>query len=283
MKSTALALSRLSFALALFVAPVVGEEKIPLPHTEDLVAFWDFREVAGEPRAARNAPSLLLEERDGPIARAGEGPFGFSARIQPRQWFEIPRARIRALDIHGAEAAVTVVAWIKRDADKHWQAIAGLWDESRKQRQYCLFLNAAKQTDWRTMTRVPSENRFQGHLSSVGGPTPGEEFCITYASSGTTVPVGSWECLALTYDSESIRLYHNGELSEAEGMNPFPYPEGIHDGGENGAAFTVGSVSVRGEPGNFFGGWIGGLAVYAAALSPEQIREIATAASPEKR
>lgn len=223
---------------------------------------------------------LRLQEVNGPIERVAEGPFGQSVKIKAGQWFRIPRAELGALDIHGPKAQVTVVAWIKRERKQNWQAIAGVWDESRKKRQYCLFLNAAKQTDARTMTRVASRDLFQGHVSAVGGPTPGEEFCITYASAGSTVPFEAWQCLAMTYDGREVRLYRNGEFDAAEGMNPFPYADGLFDGGTEGAEFTVGSVSVGGKPGNFFGGWLGGLAVYRRALSANEISRVSKIKAP---
>jgi hypothetical protein len=178
------------------------------------------------------------------------------------------------LDIHGAQAQVTVIGWIKRERPNAWQTIAGVWDESRGKRQYCLFLNGSKRTDATTMTRVACKDVFQGHVSDVGGPTHGEEFCISYATSGTPIPFSAWQCLAMTFDGKEVRLYLNGTFDQAMGSNPFPHSKGLYDGGDEGADFTVGSVSVRGKPGNFFGGLLGGLAVFDRALSPEQISQI---------
>ncbi|MCM8537380.1 MAG: LamG domain-containing protein [Lentisphaeraceae bacterium] len=251
-----------------------GEESLPAFPQENLIAFWDFSEKASQPRVAKNNKSLVLHEQAGKITYSKEGPFNGSAIIKVGQWFKINRDKIGDLDIHGPKAKVTVIAWVKRSAKKPWQAIAGLWDESRKKRQYCLFANATSATDFRVMKRVPSKNKFQGHISAVGGPTPGERFCISYATSATDLKRNSWECIALTYDGESIKLYHNGTLSAAEGRNPFTYKKGIFNGKEEGADFTVGSVSVKGKPYNFFGGSIAGLLVYKDALSPEKIKEI---------
>lgn len=238
---------------------------------QGLAAFWDFREQAGEKRQSLANPPLALQEVGGPISRVQEGPFGTAIKIKSGQWLRVPRKELGPLNIHGPQAAVTVVAWIQRERTAPWQAIAGVWDETRKKRQYCLFLNAASKTDHRTMTRTPCKDLFQGHVSAVGGPTPGERFCITYASSASKVPFEDWQCLALTYDSKEVRLYLNGRLDAAEGNNPFPYADGLFDGGEDGGEFTVGSVSVGGKPGNFFGGKIGGLAVFSRALTADEI------------
>lgn len=174
------------------------------------------------------------------------------------------------------------MAWVKRERPQAWQAIAGVWDESRKMRQYCLFLNAASRTDHRTMQRQPCKDLFQGHVSSVGGPTPGHEFCITYASSGSAVSMEVWHSLAFTYDGKGVRLYLNGSFDASESSNPFPYPVGLYDGGDDGADFTVGSVSVRGKPGNFFGGMLGGLAVCRRALTPAEIAALHKATASTK-
>lgn len=234
-----------------------------------LVAFWDFQEEGGQPR---RSGQLALQERKGPIARVGDGFFGpHAARIQRGQWLMIPRADIGALDIHGKEAQVTVAAWIWREDKASWQALAGVWDETRKKRQYCLFLNAPRGTRADEMVRHPLANRIHGHVSAIGGPTPGEQFCITYSSGATEIPFGTWQTLVMRYDGKESRVYVNGRLDSLEHYNPFPYPDGLHDGGGDGADFTVGAVHRGGEWGNFFGGRIGGLAIFSRALSDEEI------------
>ncbi|WP_009963676.1 LamG-like jellyroll fold domain-containing protein [Verrucomicrobium spinosum] len=250
--------------------------------TPGIAAFWDFREDPGNKRISLAPGAHAMEEMAGPVAREADGPFGTALHIKSGQWLRIPRDQLGSLNIHGPRAQVTVMAWVRRERPHAWQAIAGVWDESRKKRQYCLFLNAASRTDHRTMKRKPSKDLFQGHVSSVGGPTPGEEFCITYASSGSVVAMEGWHCLTLTYDAREVRLYLDGRFDASEGSNPFPYAEGLFDGGEGGAEFTVGSVSVRGRPGNFFGGRLGGLAVFQRALSAEEIAALHTATALTK-
>jgi hypothetical protein len=244
-----------------------------------LVAFWDFREAPGDPRRSLAKASLSLQEQQGPIARVDDGPFGHALHLTAGQWLRISRKEIGPLDLHGKQAQVSVVAWLKRERKEAWQGIAGVWDESRGKRQYCLFVNGPKRTDARTMTRMACKDLFQGHVSDVGGPTPGEEFCITYATSGTPVPFEGWQCLAMTYDAREVRLYRNGRFDASEGSNPFPHANGLFDGGAEGADFTVGSVSVKGKPSNFFAGLLGGVAIFERALSDDQIAALATATS----
>jgi hypothetical protein len=244
-------------------------------NTPGLVAFWDFQEPAGEPRRSL-VGDFALEEREGPVARADDGVFGpHSARLKTGQWLMIPRARIGALDIHGPQAQVSVVAWVKREAKSSWQALAGVWGETQKKRQYCLFLNAPRGTRADEMVRYPLANRIHGHVSAIGGPTPGDKFCITYSSGATEISFGEWHCLAMTYDGKASRVYVNGRLDALEHYNPFPYPDGLFDGGPDGADFTVGAVHRGGEWGNFFGGQFGGLAIFSRALDEAELRGLA--------
>ncbi|MBA3699685.1 MAG: LamG domain-containing protein [Planctomycetes bacterium] len=267
-------------ALLCSIAVVVGQES-PVVKTilaqPGLVAFWDFREDAGTPRRSLAKAPLALHEMQGPIAHVAEGPFGHALKLTEGQWLRIPRADIGPLDLHGKQAQVSVLAWLKRERKGAWQGIAGVWDESRGKRQYCLFVNGGKRTDARTMTRTACKDLFQGHVSDVGGPTMGEEFCITYATSGTPVPFTGWQFLAMTYDAREVRLYRNGRFDSSEGSNPFPHPHGLFDAGAEGAEFTVGCVSVKGKPGNFFAGLLGGVAVFDRALTAAEVAALATA------
>lgn len=78
----------------------------------------------------------------------------------------------------------------------------------------------------------------------------------------------------MSYDGQLIRVFLNGKLDSATYSNPFPYEEGIFDGCTDGADFTIGSNSVRGEMTNHFIGQIGGVAIFNRALSSSKIREI---------
>jgi len=235
-----------------------------------LIAFWDFQEKAGEERTSQGPHAYRLQERNGPIERADEGVFGpHAANVRFGQWFRIPRERCSALDLHGPKAQVTVAAWVKRDAVAYdgCEAIAGFWDETRRKRQYCLFLNLKI---WNSSQQVC------GHVSSVGGPTPGYSYCMDASIGETPVPFGAWHFVAFTYDGEAAKSFLDGRLDVREGFNPYAYPEGIFDGGTDGADFTVGAVDRSGEPGNFYTGLLGGLAVFDRALSESDIRRLAS-------
>lgn len=275
-QSTAILFSAAFCAFALSTWAAENQPPAVFDPYEGLVAFWDFQEPAGQPRIARGSQPLALQEKKGPIARVDGGVFGpHAARLKHGQWFIIERKDIGPLDLHGKDAQVSVVAWVKREHPASWQAIAGVWDETRKKRQYCLFLNAPRGTKADEMKRYPLANRIHGHVSAVGGPTPGEEFCITYSSGVTEVPLHQWHCLAMTYDGQASRVYVDGKLDALKQYNPFPYPDGLFDGGAVGADFTVGAVHRGGTWGNFFGGQIGGLAIFKRALSEAEMQALA--------
>ncbi len=236
----------------------------------DLVAFWDFQEEAGLDRLARGRRPYALMEMGGPVGAVSGGVFGErAALLRHGQWFRLPRADCHELDIHGRDAQVTVVAWLKRVATPltdSCQAIAGIWDETRRRRQYCLFLD---------LRIWDSGDQVCGHISSVGGPTPGYKYCMDASIGATAVSFNRWICVAFSYDGRHIRSYLNGRLDRRGDRNPYHYPAGIFDGGEHGGDFTVGGVQRSGEAGNFFNGVIGGLAVYRRALSSEEHGKLA--------
>lgn len=236
----------------------------------NLVAFWNFKEKPGQNRVAKGPNAYALQEMNGPVEIIPEGVFGtHAAFLKTGQWFKLPRKECEALNIHGKQAQVTVVAWVKRAQKDHIQceAIAGMWNETDKKRQYCLFLNLGI---W------DSANQVCGHVSGVGGPTAGYKYCMDASIGATPVKYGEWECVAFSYDGKQVKSYLNGKLDVRPERNPYSYEEGLFDGGEDGADFTVGAVYRSGEMGNWFTGAIGGLAVYDRALTDNELSYLAS-------
>ena len=243
---------------------------------ESLIAFWDFSERRGEPRISQpnsKNKSYYLLEGNGEISKMNEGPINrSSAVIEDGKWFYIPRDSLGDLNIFGKDAQVTIMAWVKKESEKNWQAIAGVWDESRSKRQYYMFLNASSKTHHNEMIRYPAQGLLHGHISASGGKSPDQLAWISYSSSTASVPQNVWTFIAITYDGKEIKSYVNGILSAHDDTNPFPYEEGIFDGGCDGADFTVGANSVSGKMTNQFIGKISGLAVFGKALGEIDIQ-----------
>ena len=239
----------------------------------DLVCFWDFDEAEGEVRVSKGKENYSLEEVNGPITRVeGSAPGKHAVRIKSGQYFRIPDGKFEAIDFHGPDAQLSVVAQVRRQAASHWQAVAGIWNETKGQRQYCLFLNATTRSDSRIMKRFPAKDEVHGHVSDVGGPTEGHPFCITYSSSGTKVLLKEWTLVAMTFDGKASRVYVNGKFVAEEGYNPYPLKAGLFNGN---ADFTVGAVDRSHEMGNFFNGELDELAIYSRALSVKELSKLA--------
>jgi hypothetical protein len=252
-------------------AMTIAYRKHPL-ELEGLISFWDFQERDGENRVAAGPGKYELKEMNGPVCREEDGVFGpYASSLLPGQWFSLPRKECPLLNLHGAGGGVTVAAWMKWKGDSRCQAIAGMWDETRLKRQYALFLNLTGRYD--------SWHNVHGHVSGHGGPTPGQHYCVTYSTGATALPFLQWTCVAMTYDGKVSKVYVDGKLDAREEFNPYPYEEGMYDGGFDGADFTVGAVHAGGRINNFFDGSLGGLAVYNRALGSEELANIGEARS----
>lgn len=264
----------------------------------NLLTFWDFQEPAGTDRISVGRYEYGLVEMNGTIERVEDGIFGlYSADFKWGQWFRIKRQNAQGLDLHGEGQQVSMVAWVKRESDRVWQFIAGMWNEGDERykgqtqasgegapaRQYAMFISGAWQSDYTTYERTRAEHQPMGYISPYGGATPEHPFAFDYATGGTRLEQDRWYMIAYTFDGEAIRVYVNGKLDENGNYNPFLYDGSIHDGGENGSDFTVAQRDhpkwpsyPKGTP-NYnegFDGRIGGLAVYDCALTQEEIKKL---------
>jgi hypothetical protein len=235
-----------------------------------LITFWRFQEGGINFPAIQGEPYTLvsqgrkLEVIEDPSAPLG----GLSVMVNSGDWLNLPRKECPKLDIHGKEGALTIVAWIKRRRkyNDSCEFIAGQWNETQSGRQYGLFINISV---W------GQHDQICGHLSNTGGPTPGYKYCIDGAVGRSAVPYDQWSMVAMSYDGFTGYVWLNGQLDFRNGLNPYPFSGGLHDGGVNGSDFTVGAVNRSGEMGNFFHGEIAGLACYERALSPAEIFALA--------
>lgn len=259
-------------------------EQIP-----DLVCFWDFQPGNEGHLTSRGPHRYRLTEMNGPIEAIPDGIFGASSlKIQRGQWLRLKREDAPALMLEGDDE-VTVVAWIKRHADVHWQYIAGVWNERDATRQYALFTCGHKQADSRTLLRTDAEHQVHGYVSDVGGATPGKPFCFSYATGKSILAYDRWSMIAFTYDHEYLRVYFDGKLDDNGTHNPFAWDKPIFAPHESFGDFTIAQRAVRswpdypeGQPKNEvgFGGILGGVAVYRRALQPSEMRRLHKATIP---
>lgn len=240
-------------------------------NTSGLVSFWDFQEKNGALPTAQGKARYTLREGNGTIQKSEDGVFGpASADIRKGQWYQIARSDAPALDFHGT-TAFTICAWIKRSGDYGsggsggCEAVAGMWNETERQRQYCMFLN---------LRIWDSAEQVCGHVSAEGGPTPGYKYCMSTAIGESIVTFSEWHFAVFSFDGEQAKVYLDGQLDKREGFNPYAYPKALYDGGANGSDFTVGAVHRSGEMGNFYQGLLGGLAIYDRCLSSTEIEKL---------
>ena len=283
-----------------------------------LVGFWDFSEPAGSERMSKWTPQdHALAEVGGPIARTAHGPVsGYSAYLDGRRHFVIPHDRTGDLNIHGTNAQVSMVAFIK--IERMDSFIAGMWNSGSREkgddsgvRQYALLLNVPE---------YGGRDRVCPHVSATGGfsrdtAPDGTEYtlpwCGDHAVSASKVALNRWVSVGFTYDGTWIKAYYNGvfepqpghperpalDLRDHDyytktcpgggyrGMNPYYQPHGIYtfnpgDPGklDTGSPFSVGAEIVGKDAHPRFKGWIGGLAVFDRALSEAEMRAIHNAA-----
>lgn len=255
-----------------------------LKSSKGLVAFWDFKEAAGQERQAWGKGTFPLVEMDGTIPRLNEGPLsGYSAQFGSGAYLSLPSTQTDALNIYGPKQGVTVLAWVKWTGEQTG-FVGGLWNEYQDggKRQYGLFVS---------LPYYNGKNQVCGHISLTGKPTPPFPYSIDYSASKQEVPANQWVCIAFTYDGRYMRSYVNGifearkpELIEhtkgfegypnglIQSKNPYYFPDGM---GNNGSDFTVGAVLLKRGMGNFFKGQIGGLAIFDRALGKKELQRLA--------
>lgn len=233
-----------------------------------LICLWTFQEMSGQPHIADGPCPYLLKEGAGIIEQVEPdqvGPFGqYAAELKRGDYLFSPRDQCPSLNVHGEGAEITVVAWLQRHRKREVQceAVAGMWNETRKKRQYGLFLD---------LRIHQAGDNVSGHVSSTGGPTPGYPWAMDAAIGSGYLTYFDWHCVGMTYDGLMVKAWLDGRLDRRAGFNPYSYPDGLFDGGPDGADFTVGAVNRGGEMGNWFVGRLGGLAVFNRALKTNEM------------
>ncbi|WP_297338195.1 LamG-like jellyroll fold domain-containing protein [Algoriphagus sp.] len=239
----------------------------------NLVALWDFDKPIQKGWNSSISKNHFLAFGGMPVDQVFDSDLKRKvADFKDSTWLKLPRENLGELNIFGKDAKLTVMALVNKRSEKTWQAIAGVWDESRSKRQYYMFLNASSKTHQDEMKRYPSQGRLHGHISALGGKTPGEVAWISYASSKESIPEKTWVWISMTYDGKEIKVYVNGKLDKDPLTNPFNYEAGIYDGGVDGADFTVGANSVANRMTNQFIGRMAYLAVFKKDLTGKEIQ-----------
>jgi hypothetical protein len=291
----------------------------PVP-TDGLVSLWDFQEASGPFVAKLGSGHYALEATDfdanthtwspGAVERVHDAPPGqpfgpLSASISLAQMLEVPETFELAplLNIHGDNATLTVVAWLKPSSyyanSSHrpdFGHVAGIWSEAINVRTYVMFCPSSS----RGGEKPWNVSHLDAEISRTGGTMqPACRWSTSYALGSAAIVPGAWHMTAMTFDGEFIRAYVNGSLDfrAPHRLNPpesmcnetWQNPASVRTwsnrsswgpGGdplsENTTNFAVGG---QGAPSSGLGhswvGQMGGLAVYDRALDPEELLAMA--------
>ena len=238
------------------------EIKVDVSKMENIVTYWDFS--SEQPFISEGAVNYTLEKANDSVSIAEMGGIE-CLKIEEGGYLYIPRKDCPALDFHGENSSFTIVAKLNRLSKSYEQceAIAGMWNETQKKRQYYLFLN---------LLQKESADQVCGHVSYVGGPTPGHKWAMDASIGKTPIEYSEWVNVAFTFDGSYAKSYLNGKLDSREGLNPYEFKHQLFDGGDAGSDFTVGAVDRLGEMGNYFVGGIAYLAVFNRALTEQELK-----------
>ncbi len=166
-----------------------------------------------------------------------DGPFGqavsFRKEDDPafRPLLLIPRERLHGsgIDVKGKGRSVTLVAWVKRDAESGNHAIAGIWHEGTDlkdhgseakrvelgKRQYALFSGLAA-------------NPFASaaHISDNGRSSFGDKYARHLSVTSEKIPNDQWVLVALVFDNtkNTVASYLNGQATENWVEEPEKHP-----------------------------------------------------------
>jgi hypothetical protein len=240
-----------------------------------LVAFWDFAERRPPFETRAGVGRFPLRNGPGSDVRAmSTGPLGRAADFDGvGDYLVIAAGDVGELHLGRAGDACTVVAWIwRRQPGIHF--VAGIWQEDDRdpRRQYGLFVS---------LPLYGGDQRVCGHVSRMGGPTPGYPYSRDYSATERTVPLERWCCVGFTYDGREALSYLDGRadlrphytdpLGNTYAKNPYRFEDGLNG---TAADFTVGAVRLTGAMGNFLDGRLGGLAVYDRPLAPHEMEAL---------
>lgn len=291
-----------------------------------LISFWDFQEASGPFLAKQGVGQYVLEEASfvnriwnhgGAVNRSHDTPPGqpfgpLSASIGHNQMLEVLDTAIAAplLDIHGDDATMTMVGWMKPSQDLDNQTrrdfghFAGIWSEAISVRTFVMFCPQ------NSRGRDIPGNHLDVEISRTGATMqPACRWSISYALGSAKIDSDSWHMLAMTFDGSFIRAFVNGTLDyrPPHRLNPAESPcnetwqnpasistwtnrtEGQWGPGgapasQNRTDFTVGGqrgvicpdgVTCPGGMGHSWSGLIGGLAVFNRSLSDEELHDMA--------
>jgi hypothetical protein len=250
----------LAIASLTMVFPLVGMSVSP-------VGYWTFndennpaKDDTGAGRDGRPSGPVLPVPSDAPVANPG---FAMSFVQEPGNAIIIDNS----VGLHPTDKA-TLMAWVNADDAAPTQFAAGFpyddepeWDNPWIGMQ--IGVRGGGMANWITLDgRAPAPGGREG-----GGPD-GNDADWEFNTADGTVLSREWQHICMVFDgNDGVTAYVNGEVIQEEGG---------HTGavGFNGTPlFIIGERSAH-APGEPFGGLIDEVAIYHAALSQDEIKDV---------
>ena len=219
----------------LFVAGVLTASSYAAIDPGTVVGMWLFEEGDGQVAADSSDNGNDAEFQ---VASAwGTGKFGEAAQFNGQSYFAAPDSD--SLDINGDQ--MSIVVWVNGE---NWPGDSFFVRKIATQGTGTIYYIEA--AGGRPCIGVNTE---------AGGDTRIED-------SQTVLPANEWIHVALVYDGSELRLYVNGELDGSKPLSGDVVPS------EGELRFG------RGEPKGYLTGAIDEVAIFASALTAEDIQEI---------
>ena len=152
----------------------------------------------------------------------------------------------------------TIEAWIKSNSTDGARDIVSKWNDNTSDWSYIF-----KDHNGTDKLRVELSKSEHSDLADLSG--------------STSIAIGQWTHVAMTYDRSNVRLYHNGVLDGTQAVDPTRLID------RSAADLLIGAVFTGGGVGENFSGLIDEVALYDRALSAVELQAIATAGAAGKQ
>lgn len=217
--------------------------------TSNTYACWTLDESASPYANTGTAGACNLTNTTGTPTPACNGIFGDCVRFY--------NSCLNSAATSVGETAgntFTMHAWVKPEAFQNYGIICG--------KQY----NASSWASPYSSVHISLANAYDGSWT-VAVTTPGTPPVFRQYATGHRLSLGVWQHVAMTYDGDKMRAYHDGSLVYTSAS----FAANI-DWGAHGPWLVGGHTS--GTPGDFWLGLIDEVRVENAVLSASEIREI---------
>lgn len=213
---------------------------------------WAMEGSTTETDLSSSAEDLTVSTSD-TIPQSTDKKFGtYSRDWESADTEYLTHADGGSTEINGANQAISICGWFKRESDAGVNEIIVSKNSSASNFQYALYVDNS------------ATDKISFLLSSDGSTT-------NIATGATATTTGTWYHACAVYNDTDQRIYLNGSLDSNGASNPKTYSAGIFNGT---APFAIGAHFPAGSASNYFDGLIDDVIVLNRALSSTEVSEI---------